>query len=46
MNEDSLPIDFEVDARPWPKPPEATHVPVSWWRGLLERIVGRVEEEE
>jgi hypothetical protein len=20
MNEDSLPIDFDIDARPWPKP--------------------------
>lgn len=45
MNEDSLPIDFDIDARPWPKPPEAAPVPVSWWRRLWERIAGRVEDE-
>lgn len=37
MNE--APIDFEVDARPWPFP-EPTPVPVSWWRRLWERIWG------
>jgi hypothetical protein len=39
MNEHSPPIDFEVDARPWPIPTPAP-VPVPWWRRLWERIVG------
>jgi hypothetical protein len=44
MNDDSLPIDFEVDARPWPFPTPAP-VPLPWWRRLWERIAGRVERE-
>jgi hypothetical protein len=45
MNDDSLPIDFEVDARPRPFP-EPAPVPVSWWRRLWERIAGRTEDEQ